>query len=219
MFSLSGPASKLETIKKASLGLSSLERDACPSATGERALDLAIRIALLVNLLGVNGVPEERVCDGAQLGPICHGLLRRLCRLGFVYDPRSDYTSSPAVERTSAGETLADAPPLDKIFAASIELNWYRVPSIHVFFVAYCPHQHQEKEPLVMIHAGKAEVLAMFSLSGPASKLETVEKASLCLSSLKRDVGPSATGERALDLAIRIALLVNLLRVRVSVGA
>nr|GEY38484.1 hypothetical protein [Tanacetum cinerariifolium] len=38
-----------------------------------------------------------------------------------------------------------------------------------------------------------AEVLAMFSLSCPASKLETVGKASPCLSSLKRDAGSSAS--------------------------
>nr|GEY53233.1 hypothetical protein [Tanacetum cinerariifolium] len=63
------------------------------------------------------------------------------------------------------------------------------------------------------------EVLAMFSLSYPASKLETVGKASPCLSSLERDAGSSAVGERALDRAIRIALIVNLLGVRVSVGA
>nr|GFB82444.1 hypothetical protein [Tanacetum cinerariifolium] len=46
---------------------------------------------------------------------------------------------------------------------------------------------------------GKAEVLAMFSLSCPASKLEKVGKASPCLSSLKRDACSSAAGERALD--------------------
>nr|GFC43552.1 hypothetical protein [Tanacetum cinerariifolium] len=39
---------------------------------------------------------------------------------------------------------------------------------------------------------GMAEVLAMFSLCSPASKLETVGKASHCLSSLERDAGLSA---------------------------
>nr|GEY50394.1 hypothetical protein [Tanacetum cinerariifolium] len=46
---------------------------------------------------------------------------------------------------------------------------------------------------------GMAEVLAMFSLSCPASKLETVRKASPYMSSLKRDAGSSALGEKALD--------------------
>nr|GEZ16716.1 hypothetical protein [Tanacetum cinerariifolium] len=46
---------------------------------------------------------------------------------------------------------------------------------------------------------GMAEVLAMFSISYPASKLGTVGKASSCLSSLERDVGSFAAGERALD--------------------
>nr|GEW02372.1 hypothetical protein [Tanacetum cinerariifolium] len=46
---------------------------------------------------------------------------------------------------------------------------------------------------------GMAEVLAMFSLSCPASKLEIVGKTSYCLSSLERDAGSSTAGERALD--------------------
>nr|GFC85555.1 hypothetical protein [Tanacetum cinerariifolium] len=40
---------------------------------------------------------------------------------------------------------------------------------------------------------GMAEVLAIFSLSFPASKLKIVGKASPCLSSLERDAGSSAS--------------------------
>nr|GEZ99310.1 hypothetical protein [Tanacetum cinerariifolium] len=144
-----------------------------------------------------------------------------------------------AVGRTSAGEALAAAHPLDKISAAYIKLNTFTISSVSLLpssvllsapksslyllsprdwsillsrlytlvqssinlciLCCILPSSTSRKGTIGDDLRGKAEVLAMFSLSCPSSKLEIVGKASPCLLSLEIDVGSSAAGEKALD--------------------